>query len=625
MKEHREIVSEIQEELIIDLPQCGKLYLDPEYESYIGEYIGDVAGQLNKIDYACALVVGEFTVIVIVKSGRVSDLLRDVPAIVNLERDELYSLTELSPINTANISIFHGNAFLTLRGTGVVVGMLDTGIDYLNREFMTEDNKTRIIGIWDQTIQEGPSPEGFPYGTEYSREQINEAIAAQARGEDPYAIVPQRDDNGHGTQIAGIIGAGGRAGVTGAAPDCEFLIVKLKEASKSLTEQFPQVAVTIPEYQSTDILLALKYLYDTQRKLNKPMAICIALGANYGGHDGSSRVERYIDYFSVRSGIAVVGGTGNEGDAANHTSGAFTQSGETRIIELQVADDQLGIEVNIWFNRPDRISVAIISPSGEILQKIPEKLKGVVTLKFTFEGTIATLLYDYPEDVTGDGRISIGFTNVKGGIWQIVLVGEYIVNGRYDAWTYQKDFLRPGTKFLEPDPEITLTIPSTSRTIIVTSYYDQNTGTIEATSGRGFTRDGRVKPAVTTGGINVLTTRAGGGTTVITGSSAATAVLTGAVALILQWGVVEGNRPALYPPKINTLLISGTRTRPGDIYPNPSWGYGILDLNKVFQNLRSFDEDLNRNIDKKNNVATFTKEVIVRIPKELYNVYKKNN
>ena len=123
----------------------------------------------------------------------------------------------------------------------------------------------------------------------------------------------------------------------------------------------------------------------------------------------------------------------------------------------------------------------------------------------------------------------------------------------------------------------------------------------------------------------MLTTRAGGGTTVITGSSAATAVLTGAVALILQWGVVEGNRPALYPPKINTLLISGTRTRPGDIYPNPSWGYGILDLNKVFENLRSFDEDLNRNIDKKNNVATFTKKVIVRIPKELYNVYKKNN
>nr|WP_291580090.1 S8 family peptidase [Clostridium sp. UBA6640] len=625
MKEHRENVSEVQEELKINLPQCGELYLDPGYESFIGEYIGDVASQLNKVDYACALVIGEFTIIVVVKIGRVSDLLRDVPAIVNLERNELYSLTQLSPINVANISIFHGKSFLTLRGTGVVVAMLDTGIDYLNKEFMTEDNKTRVIGIWDQSIQQGPSPEGFPYGTEYSREQINEAIAAQSRGEDPYAIVPHKDENGHGTEIAGIIGAGGRAGVTGAAPDCEFLIVKLKEANRNLIEQFPQVNVKVPEYQSTDILLALKYLYDTQRKLNKPMAICIALGANYGAHDGSSLIERYIDYFSVRSGIAVVGGTGNEGDAANHTSGVFTQSGETRIIELQVADDQLGIEVNIWFNRPDRISIAIISPSGEILQKIPGKLKGIVTLKFTLEGTIATLLYDYPEEVTGNGHISIGFTNIKGGIWQIVLTGEYIVNGRYDAWTYQKDFLRPGTKFLEPDPEITLTIPSTSRTIIVTSYYNQDTGTVAATSGRGFTRDGRVKPSVTTGGINVLTTKSGGGTTVITGSSAATAVLTGAVALILQWGVVEGNNTALYPPKINTLLISGTRTRPGDIYPNPRWGYGILDLNKVFENIRSFDEKLNRNVDKKDNVVSFTKNIIVRIPKELCNVYEKNN
>ena len=494
---------------------------------------------------------------------------------------------------------------------------MDTGIDYLNPAFMTEDNKTRIVGIWDQTVQNGPPPEGFGYGTEYSREQIDEAISAYNRGENPYSIVPEQDTIGHGTETAGIIGAGGRNGVVGAAPDCEFLVVKLKEANPSVLGEFPQVNVQIPEYQTSDILLALKYLYDTQRKLNRPMAICIALGTNFGGHDGSSRVERYIDYFSVRSGIAVVGGTGNEGDAANHTSGVFNESGEVRIIELQVADDQLGIEVNIWFNRPDRFSLSIISPSGEIIERIPRKLKEAVTVKFTLEGTTVTLFYDYPEDITGNGHISISFSNIRGGIWQMVLIGDYIVDGRYDAWTYQKNFLMPGTKFLEPDPYVTLTIPSTSRTIIVASYYNQVNNTVVATSGRGFTRDGRVKPSVAAGGVNVLTTTPGGELTTVTGSSAATAVLTGAVALILQWGVVEGNNPALYPPKINTFLISGTRKRPGDIYPNPIWGYGILDLVQVFQNIRSIDNQLMESYENKKNSTEFSKNVIINIPENI--------
>ena len=145
--------------------------------------------------------------------------------------------------------------------------------------------------------------------------------------------------------------------------------------------------------------------------------------------------------------------------------------------------------------------------------------------------------------------------------------------------------------FKTKNPYITLTNPSTSREIIVTSYYNQDNSIAVALSGRGFTRDGRIKPSVaTTGGIDVLTTKPGGGTTTITGSSAATAVLTGAVALILQWGIVEENNPV----KINTMLISGTRKRSGDIYPNPVWGYGILDLSEVFKNIRYLDEDLNK-------------------------------
>ncbi|WP_454052518.1 S8 family peptidase [Clostridium sp. Marseille-Q7071] len=618
MKEHREIIDQTQQTPNNNLLQCGNLYLNDNYESYVASYVGDIISELNNIDYACAFIVGFNMAVVVVERGRVNELRSVSKTIVYLERNNLYSLTELSPIDTSNISNFHENPYLTLRGTGVVIGMLDTGIDYLNKEFITENNETRIIEMWDQTVQDGPPPQGFPYGTRYTREQINEAINAQSRGEDPYAIVPEQDIISHGTEVAGIIGAGGRAGVTGAAPDCEFVIVKLKEVNPAVLAQFPKIETTAPQYQTSDVLMALKYLYESQRRLSKPMVICIALGSNYGGHDGTARVERYIDYFSYRSQIAVVGGTGNEGDAANHTSGRFTQTGESIIVELQVADDQMGIEVNFWFNRPDKVSVGIISPSGEALERVPEEITVITDLKFTLEGTTVSILYDYQFDISGDERVSIEFNNIRGGIWQIVLIGDYIVDGRYNAWTYQKLFLKPGTKFLKPNPYITLTNPSTSREIIVTSYYNQGNNTAVALSGRGFTRDDRIKPSVATGGIDVLTTKPGGGTTTVTGSSAATAVLAGAVALIVQWGIVEGNSPALYPVKINTLLISGTRKRPGDIYPNPVWGYGILDLVEVFKNIRSLDNSLNKIYRNKNAIVEFSKNIFIKIPKEIY-------
>ncbi|GAA0121056.1 S8 family peptidase [Clostridium butanoliproducens] len=616
MGNYRENVNQTQQGTDDKLLQCGNLYVNDNYESYIANYEGDIIAETNNIDYACAFIIGISLAVVVVEKGRVADLMKVSKTILRLERNELYSLTELSPIDTSNISTFHENPYLTLRGNSVVVGMLDTGIDYLNKEFINENNTTRIIEMWDQSIQDGPPPEGFPYGTKYTREQINEAILAQSRGEDPYSIVPEQDTSGHGTGVAGIIGAGGRAGVTGAAPECEFVIVKLKVANRAVLGQFPEILTIIPQYQSSDVLMALKYLYETQRRLNKPMVICVAIGSNYGGHDGTAHVERYIDFFTYRSQIAIVGGTGNEGDAANHTSGKFTESGETIIIELQVADDQIGIEVNLWFNKPDKISVGIISPSGEALERIPEQIEELSNLKFTLEGTTVSVLYDYHAPFSGDEHVSIEFNNIRGGIWQIVLMGDYIVDGRYNAWTYQKAFLKPGTKFLKPNPYITLTNPSTSREIIVTSYYNQDNSTAVALSGRGFTRDGRIKPSVATGGIDVLTTKPGGGTTTITGSSAATAVLTGAVALILQWGIVEENNPVLYPVKINTMLISGTRKRSGDIYPNPVWGYGILDLSEVFKNIRYLDEDLNKNIN--NDIGEFTKNVIIRIPEELY-------
>ncbi|GAA0121053.1 S8 family peptidase [Clostridium faecium] len=601
-------------------PDCRDKYLDENYEAFMVEYSGDIIAELEKYDYACAFLAEPFYAVIVVQQGRREELLRNVKSIINVSLSGIYTLTALSPIDTANITQFHENPYLNLRGRGVLIGIIDTGIDYLNTEFMTEDDRTRIVSIWDQTIQTGTPPEGFYYGSEYTDAQINEAIAASFRGEDPYSIVPQRDLNGHGTAVAGIAGGRGRAGVTGAAPDCQFVIVKLKEARRLTLESMGIIfPVDVPIYETTDVVLGLNYLTSVQRRLNKPMVICVPVETNRGGHDGSSISERFIDYFSITRGIVVVGGSGNQGAAEAHFSGKFKNTGETQIMELSIDQNQVGMDINIWCNQPDKVSVGIISPSGEILERVPQKLQGVEDIRFVLEGTSVSITYYLPEDITGDEYINIVMKNVTGGIWQIELTGDSIVDGRYNAWIYQKALLKPNTRFLRPDADITVTTPSTSRSIITTAYYNQDNNTIVPSSGRGYTRDGRIKPYVATGGVDVVTAKPGGGTTTVTGSSAAAAVLAGAVALILQWAIVEGNDPTLYASEITTYLITGTRKRPGDIYPNKAWGYGMLDLAGVFRNIRSLG--LPQSFGSKE-IVKFSKDISVNIPKEIYNRLK---
>jgi subtilisin family serine protease len=579
----------------------GNNHISEEYVNFIVEYDGDLEEALLKVDYACVFILDDKYAVIAVESGRMQELLKEVKEIIYTEFTALYTLNELSPVDTSNISKFHDNPFLTLRGRGVVVGIIDTGIDYLNKEFIYEDDTTRILSIWDQSNAKGTKPEGFDFGSQFTAEQINEAIKLSKSGGDPYSIVDTKDEIGHGTNMAGIIGARGREGIVGAAPDCEFMVVKLKQAKKSMMNKEGIYETDTDIYDSTDIILAIKYLETMFKKMTKPMVIYMPLGTNKGGHDGSSVVERYIDEILKARGVAIVTGTGNQGESETHTSNSIA-AGEMKTVELKVDPLEKDLCFEIWCNKPDKISFGMVSPSGEVIEKIPAKLQETEEIKFVFEGSSVFVTYFYPEEKTGDELIRVVIRNIRGGIWQLRLYGDRVVNGKYDIWLPQRELLREETKFLDPSPYITLTIPSSSRRIICSSVYNQNNDTVVAFSGRGYTRDGRIKPDVTAGGINVTTTAVGGGTTVVSGSSAASAVLAGAVALMLQWGIVDGNDPTLYSTKIKTYLIRGTRTRGGDIHPNTQWGYGILDLQGVFENIRG----LERNSEQ---------EIFINIPK----------
>lgn len=574
----------------------GVNYLDPTYANYVIEYDGDIVGATEATGFASAFILDENYAVLSVKRGREEELTARVKEIVFIDPGRIYTLCQVSPLESANILQFHKNPYLTLTGQGVLLGILDTGIDYMNLEFMFEDDTSKILRLWDQSISMGKSPQNIPFGSEYTRDDINKAIKSARSGGDPYAIVPSKDINGHGTHMCGLMGAKGRNPIlVGAAPDSRFIVVKLKSIQPEVSEDYGVEDTTVAKYNDTDIILALKYIYNVAKELNTPISILVPVGSNLGGHDGTTILEKYIDQLTKIRGIVISIPTGNEGFSDTHTEGKFDKTGDIKIIELSVAPEENELMFEIWCNKPDKISLGVVSPSGEVIEKIPARRGEVEQVNFVYEKSILYVKYFIPEEATGDELIRVRITNIREGIWQFRLYGDLVVDGRYNSWIPQRDLIKEGTRFLNPNQFITLTLPSTAAGAITVGYYNQNNNTAVAQSGRGYTRDGRIKPEISAGGINALTTAVGGGTTTVSGSSVAAAVTAGASALLLQWGIVDGNDPTLYSQKLKTYLIRGANKREGEVYPNPQWGYGTLNLEGVFNNIRvktSIDKDI---------------------------------
>ena len=566
-------------------------YNDKNYISFVVAYDGNIKKEIDDINDASIFFIDDNFAILSIKLQNYMETIRSIKSIIYIELNGIYTLSE-SPVEDSKAPVFHRNPSLNLRGSGVVVAIVDTGIDYLNNEFMREDETTRILRIWDQTIDSGKTPDGFISGSEYTEEDINKAIQAQKQGQNPYDIVPSKDDYGHGTKMAGIVGARGiNREIVGVAPDCEFIIIKLQEASKEYID-FYYAKGDKAKYRNKDIIMALKYLYELSFTLNKPMIIYLPLGSNLGDHAGASILERYVDTkISGRNSLFVVTSTGNQGNTDTHTSGEIKSNGDSQIIELNCGKEQQGLVLQIYAQRPSKIKLGILSPSGERFENTnPRKTKHILindapTWKFIYEGTTVQVTYDSPDEFTGDDKFVIKMEGITEGVWRFILTGNNIVDGKYYAWILQRELLAEDTRFLNPSPYTTLTIPGTAKTIINTSYYNQNNGAIVSESGRGYTMKDYIQPIITAGGINAITTKPGGGTITMSGASVAGAILAGCCALIIQWAVVDGNDPQMYATKLQAYIIRGARKREGDTYPNRQWGYGILDMQEIFKSL----------------------------------------
>ena len=468
------------------------------------------------------------------------------------------------------------NPPLALQGSGVIVGFVDTGIDYREDVFRREDGSSRILSIWDQTIQTGEPPEGFAYGTEYRRADIDRALAAA----EPETVVRSTDTNGHGTKMASAAaGSLLDQGLTfrGAAPLADIAVVKLKSAKAYLRDYY-LIDDRAEAFAENDIMEAVKYLQQMAVAFSRPVVIVIGLGTNMGSHDGTSALDSYLNIVAGRRSRAVVVGGGNEGDREHHYENFMPSN-----VEIRVAGQMKGFCAEIWGSLPDVYAVSIRSPGGEVSPVIDFRNGMDRNVSFIFERTRIQVGIVLVEKDAGDPLIFLRFVDPTPGIWTVTLTASARGpngDGIYHMWLPIEEFLEQSVTFLQPSPDVTLTEPANASQVITISAYDSYTDSWYASSGRGFSRSGGIKPDLAAPGVGVHT--ALGETD---GSCMAAALAAGCVAQFLEWAIVDGNAFAVDSRGTKSFLIQGAE-RPGNIrYPDKRWGYGRININGTFETL----------------------------------------
>lgn len=434
---------------------------------------------------------------------------------------------------------------ISLLGSGVLAAVIDSGIDITHPDFINKDGNTKIINLWDQSLAD----EAFD-GI-YTRDDINSYLINDGM------VINSFDTSGHGTAVSGVIAA--------CVPQADLLIIKLN----------PDAADSYP--RTTSLMLAIDYAVRYARDNRLPLVINLSFGNNYGGHDGNSILEDYIDSLVNSTRLSIVTGTGNDGATARHTERIIEQ-GDIEYIEIIVPEYTSGINIQIWHSYSDDIEISLFTPDGDIIGPF-NRYQEVMSYNL---GTMnIQVINGYPTPINQNQEIYIALipkeAYIYEGIWTVMLRGKNITNGTVNIWLPVAASTSTDIRFLRPVADVSLTIPSSANGAISVGAYNQNTFTYAAFSGRGYTVNGLVKPDISAPGVNIDVPVPNLGYTYVSGTSFAAPFVTSACVMLMQWGIILGNDPYLYGEKIKAYLIKGARRLPGyEKWPNESLGYGAL-------------------------------------------------
>ena len=433
-----------------------------------------------------------------------------------------------------------------LYGEGVLVAVIDTGINYDLPVFINEDRTSKIQRLWDMEND-----------TTYSKEEITASLGEQME-------MLERDTNGHGTFISSVI--------VEAAPEAELLVVKLKAADKKLRDFYFIEKEDV--YSDADIMIGISKVLQFANQINRPLVICIALGCNNGSHNGSGNLCDYIDSITAEIGRAVVVGTGNEALERHHYYG--TQKEPYDNVEIYVERDMVGFYLEMWVPAPDLFILSVVSPSGESNPAgVPVKAESG-EYSFLLEGTKVDIQYRLTGRISRDLLIFVRFTNVVKGIWNLRIFPQKVIAGDFHIWLPCEDLLPSKVEFVTSNPDTTLTMPSDANAVISTGGYDARNDAVYLDSGRGDDLSGRVKPDFLSPAVEVYGVDLRGNTISKTGSSCGAAIASAVCALFLEWAIVRENFDVANGVDAKNTIIRDCRRKIEEKYPNKIAGFGLL-------------------------------------------------
>ena len=508
----------------------------------------------------------------------------------------------------------------TLTGKGVLIGIIDSGIDFTNPDFRNPDGSTRIRALYDIQQNRIFSREDINlYLQSEAFERINNPNLQNEASSENVTISLSRaiDFSGHGTAVAGIAASNGASSrgysesaaqgnggtyentLAGVAPEAQLLVVKL---GQDIPDSFPR---------TTQLMKAVNWTVLTATEMGMPISINISIGNTYGPHDGSSLLETFLDAAAEVGRTSICVGGGNEGSDRGHTSLIFEQNETgTKFISLSIGDYETGLTIQLWKNYSSDCSVALIAPDGTVYPIV----ETFPTLTGTFLRPAASLDRSLTISTTGETILVYIGTPVPYSINQelyfdFIPKAEYLTRG---IWQFRIEkivsnplslnlYLPVGltrsleTRFVDPDTSNTITIPSTASRVITVGAYDPYTDLVPDFSGRGYILEQlvtdreatgtstffqtQVKPDLVAPGVNIVSNDLLGGYSTFTGTSFAAPFVTGGAALLMEWGIVRGNDRYMYGQKIKaTLQRLARQLEAYPSVPNEVSGYGALCL-----------------------------------------------
>lgn len=407
------------------------------------------------------------------------------------------------------------------------------------------------------------------------------------QNEDPYEIVPSRDEDGHGTFMSGIA-AGGinrENDFTGVATEAELAVVKVKETKSYLREYFG-VPENVPAYQESDIIYAVDYLVKYARQREMPISIFIGFGSSNGGHIGLTFLERYLDYILENVGIMVSISAGNEGSERLHYSGQMDENTGTQQVEVNVDEGQEVLTMEFWGDAPTTFSIGIVSPQGDQIERILPRFGQEELVWLPIAKSTVYVAYQLIETFSGDELIFVRLTNPTPGLWRFIIYAEGNNPKVFNMWMPLRQFLRPETYFLRADPNNTITIPGNSELVMTMTAYNHLNGSIYAQASRGYYSRIQMKPDLTAPGVNIMGPGLRNNFVTMSGTSVAAAHSAGIMALFLQWNIENYNLNVFFAMQIKNFFLKNAIRNPSINYPNEVWGYGIINAERVFDSFR---------------------------------------